>query len=224
MAQKGYITHTIKVGDSVQRLAVMYKLSDWRDIVYLNELEYPFIDDEIGSTTYANNEAVKKVGQEILIPANYTTAIPAQSNMAELEKMAYGSDLDIYNFTPENELVVSLEEKGELSDQDGDLRLSEGIANLKQRMIIRLSTSKGSLTLHPEFGSTLKNLVGLKATPQTLIKMRLEVQRCILSDSLIKGIKELNVDKQGGKVIITCIVVPIPPYKPFAFATAIAPE
>lgn len=222
MAQQGYITHSIQVGDSIQRLAIMYQIDDWRSIVYLNNLEYPYIDSEIGSTTYQDNPNVLKVGNSVLIPSTYFSPILAQSDMSDLEKRAYGCDLDIYYFDDSSELGVRLEERGELSSQNGDLKIAEGIRNLRQRLIIRLSLNKGSLILHPEFGSELSKLIGLKSTIQTLIKMKLEVQRCILSDPLIKGVSNIVVTKlDEGNIMVECSIIPVPPYSPFKFSESL---
>lgn len=221
----GYITHTLKIGDSLQKLAVIYKLVDWREIAYLNNLEPPYIDTAgVYSKEYQNNPNVAKVGDSLLIPAAYQSPVVSTTDISMLEKYAYGSDLDIHSFDPSNEMALYLEEKGELSANKkvGDLAVVSGISNLKQRLNIRLSVHKGALILHPEFGSELYTLIGLPWTTQTLIKIQLEVQKNILSDPFVQGVGNISVNKVAhGTLFVDCQVVPVPPYKPFRFSDRI---
>ena len=215
----GYITHIICVGDSLQKIAVKYGISDWREIAYINDLQYPYIDDDITSpmqvgNTYVSGESartidsskVAKVGDSLLIPSfNYTTA-PAYSqvNQEELEKLAYGSDLDIYGYDYMNEQVMDLSEKGELSEtSSGDIRLAEGVRNLRQQLLIELSTPL--------------EMNGMKTTKQTLTKIALEAQRVILKNFRVSGIKDMEVTKVDTASRIKCIIVPISPYSAFTF-------
>lgn len=216
----GYLTHIVRIGDSIQRLAIQYGISDWREIVFLNGLEYPYIDSAfVKSEEYQGNTKVAKVGDSILVPAAYESPAIVSSDISALEKFTYGSDLDIYAYDETNKLAVRLEEKGELSaDKTGDLAIAAGVANLRQRLIIRLGVPKGSFILHPEFGSELHKLIGLKDTQQNRTKIQLEVQRCILSDPLVKGLNALTTYKVGsGRLGVDAGVVPVPPYKPFRF-------
>lgn len=229
----GYITHIVCVGDSLQKIAVKYGISDWREIAYINDLQYPYIDDDITSpmqvgNTYVSGESartidsskVAKVGDSLLIPSfNYTTA-PAYSqvNQEELEKLAYGSDLDIYGYDYMNEQVMDLSEKGELSEtSSGDIRLAEGVRNLRQQLLIELSTPLGALILHPDFGSTIREMNGMKTTKQTLTKIALEAQRVILKNFRVSGIKDMEVTKVDTASRIKCTIVPISPYSAFTF-------
>jgi len=218
-SQYGYTTHTIKVGDSLQRLGSMYGLDDWREIVYLNKLEYPFIDDIIGSTEYSGNSNVAKVGDSILIPGSYSTAPSSLQidNIASLETLAYGSDIDIYSYDSMNEFSMNLEEKGEISSDSGDIKLAEGIKNLRQQLLIRISTPLGSLILHPEFGSKLLNMVGVKGTQTNVTKFQLEVQECFLSDFRVLAVDDVIVNLKQGACNISCSITPISPYNAFKF-------
>lgn len=233
MDNYGYITHIVCVGDSLQKIAIKYGLDDWREIAYLNDLQYPYIDDDITSPRQVGNtyeagsgvrtidsSKVAKVGDSLLIPSfNYATA-PAYSqvNQEDLEKLAYGSDLDIYGYDYMNEFVMDLSEKGELSEtSSGDIRLAEGIRNLRQQLLIELSTPLGALILHPDFGSTIRDMNGMKATKQTLIKIMLEAQRVILKNFRVKEIKDMEITKEGTASRIKCIIIPISPYSAFVF-------
>lgn len=220
----GYITHTIQIGDSLQKLAIAYNLRDWREIVYLNNLEPPYVDTAaVHSVAYKNNPRVAKVGESILIPAAYQSPVASAADVTLLEKFAYGSDLDIFAYDETNVKAVRLDEKGELSaNKIGDLAIASGIKNLRQRLIIRLGVHKGSFILHPEFGSELYTLVGLPWTAQNIIKIQLEVQKNILSDPFVQGVSDIEVSKVAhGVLMVDCGVAPVPPYKPFKFSESI---
>ena len=215
MNSSGYITHTIQVGDSLQKIASVYNVSDWRDLVYVNNLEYPYICDSINPTDLGDN--VLKVGDTLLIPS-HVYSVPANNvRIDNIEKQAYGCDLDLYAYDFSEEQVKNLESKGELSDDKGDLRLSEGVRNLRQRLLIRLSVARGSMILHPEFGSDIDRYIGLKGTPQNIIKLQLAVQESILSDELVSQVRDLSIEVSNGVLSIDCDVIPIPPYSPFRF-------
>ena len=186
----GYILHTIKPGDSLQRLQVIYKLQDWREIVFANKLEYPYIVDDIEkSKQYKSNPKVACMGDKLLIPSWYYSASPQFENKTE-------EDI-----------------QGELNPtENGDINIAKGIANLRQQLMIRLATPVGSLTLHPKFGSKIKNMVGFRGTKTNLIKMKLEVQRVILSDFRVNQVKNLSVEMKNRQVIISCWINPIAPY------------
>ena len=227
MAGKGYIMHTVQVGDSLQRLATKYNVNDWRDIVRANNLIYPYLDDRLESAAPHVDEykgVVAKVGTRLLIPSQSFNIPPVTTKPTDgtMEKLAYGSDLDIFSYNPENEKAVRLDDYGELTNKAGDLRLAEGVRNLRQSLIIRFHTSLGAMTLHPNFGSRLKKLVGLRGTPQNLIKMQLEAERTILSDFRVKRIKSLSIKKTGiGEATIEAHIVPIPPLPEFVLSDTI---
>lgn len=215
--QKGYISHVVGVGDSLQRLSVLYGVENWQEIAVLNDLVYPFLDDRIASKEFIDNPHIAKVGDKILIPADYSRPMKAKIVKTELEEQAYGKDLDL--FSPDT--IVNLEEKRELTGKDGDLQVAHGIRNLRQRLLLRLSIPMGSYILHPDYGSQLAQMVGLKSTEQNRIKMGLEVKRCILTDPLIQDVSRVSVSSNGGSVTIDCDIIPVPPHETFAFQEVI---
>lgn len=220
----GYITHTLQIGDSLQRLAITYNLVDWRELVYLNNLEPPYVyTATIRTEQYKNNPRVAKVGDSILIPAAYQSPVASSADINLLERYAYGADLDIFSYDETNIKAVRLDEKGELSaNKVGDLAIATGVKNLRQRLIIRLAVHKGSFILHPEFGSELHKLIGLPWTAQNVIKIQLEVQKNILSDPFVQGVGDIEVNRvEHGTLAVDCGVVPVPPYKPFKFSESI---
>ena len=217
MDANGYVTHTVQAGDSLQKIAVFYNIEDWKTLAILNKLEYPFIYTILGDSEYSDNPKVLKVGDKLLIPSENLDSHTSDLNIENAEDYAYGRDLDLYSSDEQHENVKELTSNGELRGNCGDLLIANGLKNLRQRLLIRLSTPIGSLILHPEFGSNINKYIGMKNTAQNLIKMKLAVQECILSDELISEITRLDLDFNGGALTIDSDLVPVPPYAPFAF-------
>lgn len=223
-----YITHTVGVGDNIQAIGIRYGV-DWTKLAIINGLEPPYIDSQINSTAYIDNDEVAKVGDRLVIPTQ-GLQIPQKTNnsTAELEKYAFGCDLDIFSSTVIGDNVTNLESLGELTaDDTGDIKMSEGTFNLRQQLMIRLGTPKGSLAKHPEFGSDLYKHIGAKLTIERLIKIKLCIQECILGDFRVMGVSDMRaVFRQSGGALpgtamsskglfIDFIVHPIEPYSVF---------
>lgn len=215
--KNNFRTHVIIRGDSLQRIALMYKLNSWHDLVYLNGLEYPYIYDVLDDDAYKNDPKVAKVGDRILIP-HTGQSVPTDANLGQLEELAYGSDLDIFNYDQEWINQVNADIKGELIDESSDLRITSGVSNLKQQLLISIMVTKGSLMLHPKFGSNLKNMVGMKATVQNLNKMRIELVRTIRTNQNVKEVCNVSAQKVEGGVLLKADIIPYPPYSTFTFS------
>ena len=109
--------------------------------------------------------------------------------------------------------VINLEVEGQLTDDNkGDIKLSEGINNLRQQLVIRLGTPKGALLLHPEFGSNITDYIGKRITVELLTKIKLEVQECLLGDFRVLGVSDVTVVGKNSGVYVECFVQPIEPY------------
>lgn len=206
-----YVIHTVGPGDTVQSLGQLYNV-EWTQIVSVNGLEYPFIDDDMYINENLNNDFVAKVGSKLIIPTN-DIDIPIKHNNTsdEVENYAFGADLDIYSFNESP--VLSLEEVGELSDDNhGDILVCSGLKNLRQQLITRLGTPKGALLLHPEFGSNITDYIGKRMTTELLTKIKLEVQECLLSDFRVSGVSNITVIGKDSSIYIECFIQPIEPY------------
>ena len=220
-----YVTHVIQVGDTIQSIGVLYGV-DWTKLVIINGLEYPYIDSEVESSKYADTNEVAKVGDRLVIPTQGLN-IPRKTNNStqELENYAFGCDLDLFSSSLIGDNITNVESLGELSAGDtGDVLLSEGTFNLRQQLIIRLGTPKGSLINHPDFGSELYNHIGATLTLERLVKIKLCIQECILSDFRVLGISDMRVvfkNSYDNSTLLTnglyidFIVHPIEPYAVF---------
>lgn len=221
MAAK-YITHTVSDGDTIQSIGQRYEV-DWTKIVELNSLSYPYVIGEIETPEeYADIDTVAKFGSVLLIPTDgLRFPLKTNNSAAEVAKYSLGCDLDLFTFEKgEHFNVVNLEIEGQLTDDNqGDLRLAEGIENLKQQLIVRLGTERGALLLHPEFGTNIKKYIGMRTTPELLTKIKLEIQEALLGDFRVKDVNKIQVAFNNRQVHVECVVTPIPPATDFLLST-----
>ena len=209
---QGLITHRISVGDSLQKIARMYDIEDFREIAKLNNLKSPYIDAVLNSKEYINDNYVAKVGDIILIPTRKIYSEVTRDDKREIEALAYGIDLDIYQDQP-----VFTYEKGHTEREGYDIKIVAGIKNLSQQLKIRLSTKKGSILAHKNFGSNLYLYDGLLESQETNNKVKFEVESTIRSDFRVKDVRNIDVKTVRGKRMVTCEVIPIEPGQPFLF-------
>lgn len=206
-----YVTYTVGYGDTIQSIGSKYDVN-WVDIVELNGLRYPYINTDIQENDDQFNDTVAKLGTTLLIPTE-GLIVPNKYNALtyEIEEYAYGNDLDLFNnlLTPNG--TSNLEDPGMLSAVNGDLHVARGLENLRQQLILRLGTPKGTLLLHPEFGSNLTRYVGRRVSRELLVDIRLEVQECLLGDSRVEGLGEINVEFANKAIHIDLDVYPVEP-------------
>lgn len=222
-----YVTHIVGLGDTIQGIGMRYGV-DWTNLIVINGLEYPYIDSAINSIEYEDTDEVAKIGDKLVIPTE-GLVIPSKTNNSgkELESYIFGSDLDLFTPTLTPEGVANLESLGELSDNgNGDLKLAQGIANLRQQIIIRLGTPKGSLMLHPEWGCDLVKYIGVTLTQERLIQIKLCIQESVLGDFRVLRISDFRAETRwtnnlGGEIsrskglFVEFIVHPLEPYSVF---------
>ena len=212
-----YIVHTVGIGDNIHLLGEIYGV-DWTEIVSLNGLEYPYIDSDVDSLEYQYRDDVAKIGSKLVIPSDEVSFSNKSNNSSEeIEKYALGCDLDIFSAELGDHFnVANLEIRGQLTDDGyGDIKLCEGVENLRQQLIIRLGTRKGALSLHPEFGSNLLDWIGSKVTMELLIKTQLEVEECLTTDERVVDVNDIVVAYKDKSVHIDCKIVPVAPYPSF---------
>lgn len=208
-----YAIHTVGSGDTIQSIGEMYN-ADWTEIVNINGLEYPYICDDEEDDYYQYMDTVAKLGTNLLIPSD-GISFPIKTNdfSDEVERYAFGTDLDLYTNSETINKVVDLESEGELiSNGLGDIKLSEGILNLRQQLITRLGTPKGALLLHPSYGSNILNYIGKRINTDVLTDIKLEIQECLLGDFRVDGVGEINVTFADNSVHVECEIKPIEPY------------
>lgn len=211
-----YKVHIVGDGDTIQSIGDLYSV-DWTEIVTINGLDYPYIDTTLFINEYEKVDSVAKIGSKLVIPTT-DLVIPIKTNNSsqEIENYAFGCDLDIFSTEETDYGVINLEVEGELIDNyKGDIKLVEGLKNLRQQLIIRLGTPVGALLLHPEFGSKLLDYIGKTINEQVLKEVHLEIQECLLKDFRVKGVSDIKSIFKNRSVLVTCKIHPIEPYKVF---------
>ena len=199
-----YIVYTIQRGDTLQRLAVQYNLSSWTILSYINDLRHPYIVDEI-CNILDKKPHLAYLGDTILIPASTIESLNYVSER-ELEKRAFGSDLKL-NFESEGNNVSRIDVQGEFSsDVLGDLEQVNGYDNIRQSLLIRLTTRYGDLPMHKDFGSNFLDMLGRKNTKSNLIKLKLEVIETLKKDDRVQTISNCIVTAVGSNALVYCII------------------
>lgn len=202
-------THQVRPGDSLQKIARIYEIDYWQEVAELNQLQAPYIDSSF-PVPETKEKDVKYVGEHLIVPSTFHS-VQSLKDVTEVERLAYGQDLSLYP----DQLAIH-HEKGTLTEGT-DLQRVEGLKNLSQQLLTSLSVNKGDLLLHPEFGSDLYLMVGLKDNLATRNKIRFEIERVIRSDFRVAGVKDIEVQSINGNYQVTATVVPRPPGSPFDF-------
>lgn len=208
----GLKTHRITEGDSLQKLARLYSIDNWRQIAIINNLEEPYIDSVFKSEEHLNNPNVAKIGDIILLPKpNGENIHVSKRRNKEIESLAYGIDIDI-----NGEFPVGTITQGEVQEVR-DIKLVAGIDNLAQQLNTRLTTKLGSLLTHPDYGSTLYKYNGRLNKPENDNKVIFEVESCIRTDFRVKDVLNVTVRHERDKRYVSCTVIPIEPGTPFKY-------
>lgn len=192
---------------TLEQIAMEY-LGDatrWIDIVVLNDLIYPYIDEA------STNSRIKAPGQKILIPRQ---AQPTASNIPITKPNRLISTLS------ETERNLGVDLKLSLNDLTFDFRLGNnndfeliyGGANAAQAIITKISMEKGSLKYHPEIGVGLS--IGEKIRQG--VDIRDDLINSILSDPRFTNIKDLSFETSGNTIrikmnlVVKYLQTPIP--------------
>lgn len=208
----GLKTHRITEGDSLQKLARLYSIENWRQIAIINNLEEPYIDSVFKSQEHINNPNVAKIGDIILLPKpNGENIRVSKRRNKEIESLAYGIDIDV-----NGEFPVGTVTQGEVQEVR-DIKLVAGVDNLAQQLNTRLTTKLGSLLTHPDYGSTLYRYNGRLNKPENDNKVIFEVESCIRTDFRVKDVLDVKVRHERDKRYVSCTVIPIEPGTPFKY-------
>lgn len=183
-----YLKYTIIQDDTLQSIAQATSgdISIWQDIATFNNLRYPYIVDT-PKEKLADPGHLVTWGDVIVLPIELdVNDIDAykinRQDQEEIEKIALGSDLSFKTVG-----LGSWDDIFQLqANNHGDLAIVSGLDNLKQAIVNRLLTAKGSLEGHPNFGSEIEENLGLKTNNQLEI-VNNDISRAILSDGRIEG-------------------------------------
>lgn len=195
-----YKKHYVSYGDTIQSIAhtTTGDVSGWREIVRYNNLTYPYIVDTV-EEKLQNPEHWVTYGDLIIVP--YEASIgefnPSNLNNGDVEQLyasILGIDLDVMS---EDFTITTTDKK--------DLKTSSGIDNLKQAIIMQLLTPRGSLLMHPRYGSDLHYMFS-KATAQNAIIVENEIVATIKQDPRVESVSvvssTISGDTYSGEFIV----------------------
>lgn len=196
--------HVIQYGDTMQSIAQYYynDVGAWIDLIEHNNLKYPYIvDDELVKNK--DPQRLVTIGDTIIIPTEETLSDVVLQDISSkdidaLLELSFGRDLNITRDESYfNEYGTSDEILG-FSGTTGDLDTVTGIANIKQQLQTRLLTPRGSLMLHPNYGSDLHELFG-KNIPEQAVLIDMEVCRTLLSDGRVQSANNVDWKIEGNE-------------------------
>lgn len=208
-----YRKYSIGYGDTIQSIAQSQagSVELWHKIVQYNKLEYPYIVDT-PEMKVKNPESWVTIGDSIIIPLEAdlldTNAYSLNKRDQELvlslalgRDLAMTSDEEFYKTRGSHDEIFSLSASGK-----GDVETVQGIANLKQALLARLLTPRGSLLLHPRYGSTIHELIGKKNTLDNMRILEDEIVRTLKKDGRVESVyaesSYINEDMYHGEFTV----------------------
>ena len=211
-----YKHYTIKQNDTIQGIAFkLYRdMSQWRTLVELNNLKYPYIVDS-PEKVLKDPEHLKCWGDRLLLPNNTNDVVRANRAKLKDTNTSYYRNQH-YDAVLGNDIKLDLrtdvtldEQRGVLVSNGRDLDTVDGIYNLKQSLIMRMLTRKGTLYRHPNYGSTLPDMLGKPLSSTLLHDIVTEVQRVISTDTRVQSAEVTNSRINYNSVFISVSVIPI---------------
>lgn len=186
-----YKKHLVVYGDTMQSIAQKEtgSVDNWVKIAEYNDLVYPYIVETM-QEKMVNLEHLVTLGDTLFIPdegnlMDIDTGSLNQRDMDFLLGLSLGKDLDMTSDTDYYENHGTSDEVFALTHNGhGDLKVASGARNIKQATISRLMTAKGSLMLHPEYGSDLHLMFG-KTTIEQMKVISIEVCDTVLKDTRV---------------------------------------
>lgn len=188
--------YVITYGDTLQLIAEreMKDVSYWFDLATANNLKYPYIVDTPEEKAKDLNHLVT-IGDTIIIPKESTLAdinpdILSNHDKLSLEDIVLGNDLKVSSVDSDIEAHGAEDELlGLQGNGRGDIDLARGVNNVVQMIKLRLLTAKGSLILHPDYGSDLQKMIGKRNSSETADELNAIIEENLEQDSRVKSAK-----------------------------------
>lgn len=211
-----YKHYVIKQNDTIQGIAFkLYQdIDKWYDLVKLNDLRYPYIVDS-PEKVLDNPEHLKCWGDRLLLPNNINDVVKAKRAKLKEKNTNYYRNQH-YDAVLGNDIKLNLhtdvtldEQRGVLVSNGRDLDTADGIDNLKQSLIMRILTRKGTLYRHPNYGSTLPDMIGKPISSTLLHDITTEVQRVISTDTRVQSAEVTESRLSYNSIFINVSITPI---------------
>ena len=176
-------------GDTLRRVAYRELGDDrrWAELAWINNLVPPYITDD---PDFANDR-VLLTGALIAVPA----AKPMASAVNDPDSV-FGVDCHL--------------QKGLLEDDGaGDFMIVSGRANLKQQLEHRIITDKGELPGHPDYGCSIRRLLGVVNGPTAAILAARYVASTLKSDDRVATVERSVAEVSGDQIAVEAVIEPI---------------
>lgn len=162
----------------------------WVEIVELNDLNYPYITQDLTAT----RSNLKKPGDTLLVPqqvrfglseAPQARDIPSTDGLSEVEK-SFGTDLKL---TENMDLDLA---------NNGDLAVISGTENMAQAIILKIGYERGELRNHPELGVGV--MVGQKFV--SIEQVRDNLIATLSQDQRIDGVTDVSLLRENSALFM----------------------
>jgi phage baseplate assembly protein W len=173
-------------GDTIQRVAYreLGDASRWAELVWINDLVHPYITDDAELAS----DRVLLSGGTLIVPA---------------AKAFLGASIDPA-LVFDTDCVLR---KGFLeADESGDFQVVAGRDNLKQQLTHRIMTDKGALMFHPEYGCSIRRILGVVNGPTAALLGAEYVKSAMLSDQRVSDVSRTAAEVVGDVINISAEV------------------
>jgi len=210
-----YKKYSIRQGDTIQSIA-QGMLGDetlWYDIASYNNLKYPYIN-RLDEPEYRVDN-VAQIGDVITVPDSSTGIETVNSSLLnsnqrdEVSQLVLGRDLNIVSDVSEIQGRGTTDETVALSADNKGISIVSGYENLTQALLMRLNTPKGTLILHPEYGNSFSDILGLPNTQANVNKLVVMVEQTIRQDSRVTDVSVEATSVDSDTVTLQITITPI---------------
>lgn len=177
----------VRHGDDLRSLALR-ELGDaarWTEVAQLNELRLPFVvrsfrtEDRLAGTVVW--------GDTVLVPSRHYFGRVAT------ETSTYGQDVQLVN--------------GAMVAVAGDLAVVSGRDNMVQALRHRLQTLRGELIYHPQYGSSARLAIGMKAGVFSSLLAAGWTHETLLKEPRIFAVEGVDAEAEGDAIKVAARVV-----------------
>ncbi len=177
-------------GDTIQIIAAR-ELGDaalWYDLAELNDLIAPWVTDD---PTLAGPR-VHLAGTPMLVPASGRDASGVAAEDADL----LGTDIELRQGLIE-------------ADENGDIAIVTGQANLRQAIRHRIETHRGELVFHQDYGCDIHQLLGAKGDDIANALGAMFVDRAVRADPRVRAMQGTTAVIAGDALEVTATAITV---------------